>query len=160
MLLIALATALGVTVPPLEPETNSSSDSAQLAEVMHVADGDTITVRIDNKEERVRYIGIDTPEIKHNEKPAECYGDVAKMRNESLVLGQTVTLQRDREDRDTYGRLLRYVYVDDIFINQLLLEEGYATALPIKPNTQHASDFAQIQRTAKADKLGLWGTCQ
>lgn len=144
--------------------TTSTSESDPLpteatqAVVTHVVDGDTIDVRIDGTEYRVRYIGIDTPEPYREGKP-ECYSFEASNRNIELVEGREVTLVADKENTDRYDRLLRYVYVDDVFINAKLIEEGYATTLQIKPNTSHAKEFRQLADQAKQSGTGLWGAC-
>lgn len=121
--------------------------------VVAVVDGDTIEVE---GGERVRYIGIDTPEstVEH-----ECYGEEAKSRNRELVEGKHVRLLADAEDRDKYGRLLRYVYVGDEFINLALANEGFATQLTIPPNVAHADTFREAVAAAEEAGRGLWGGC-
>ncbi|MFM2381515.1 MAG: hypothetical protein RLZZ76_282 [Candidatus Parcubacteria bacterium] len=130
-----------------------------VAEVVSVVDGDTIKVQIGGREETVRYIGIDTPEPYRDGEPA-CFSREATKRNTELVEGNEVRLVSDHEDEDKYGRLLRYVYVGDVFVNQTLIEEGYAKKLSIYPNTEHAAEFARIQSEAKEEKKGLWGACE
>jgi len=139
--------------PALEPA------AAVAAEVVTVVDGDTIKVLIDGVEETVRYIGIDTPEPYRDAQPA-CYSQEATDRNRALVSGQTVSLLADVEDRDRYDRLLRYVYIDGIHINEVLVLEGYATTLTIEPNTTQANALQQAQDTAQANAAGLWSACQ
>lgn len=136
----------------------SASEGIELVEVIEVIDGDTIRVLIDGEVESVRYIGIDTPEPYRDGKPA-CYSQEASVRNQELVENRFVKLIADVEDKDKYDRLLRYVYVDDLFINEVLVSEGYAKTLPIKPNTKHAREFKELQDTAKERGLGLWGEC-
>jgi micrococcal nuclease len=130
----------------------------ELAQVLSVVDGDTIRVQLNGVEETVRYIGIDTPEPYRDGEPA-CYSGEASRRNTELVAGREVRLVPDAEDRDRYERLLRYVYVDDVFVNKQLLEQGYATTLTIRPNTQFASAFATIEVNARAAGVGLWSAC-
>ncbi len=92
--------------------------------VVSVTDGDTIKVRLaDGREEKVRYIGINTPEM---DQP---FGEEAKSANQALVTGREVRLVRDVRERDRYGRLLRYVYVDGLFVNAELVRIGYAQAV-------------------------------
>ena len=129
------------------------------AEVEKVVDGDTIVVRLDGREETIRYIGIDTPEPYRDGDPA-CYSLEASLRNKELVQGKTVRLEADIEERDRYDRLLRYVYMDDVFVNEVLIQEGYAEDLPIKPNTKYASRFADLERQAREGERGVWGTCK
>lgn len=122
--------------------------------VTQVVDGDTIIL---SNGEYVRYTGIDTPEVFPNQ---ECYAQAATERNKQLVEGKEVQLIRDISDRDKWGRLLRYVYVDGIFVNQILVEEGYATAVVYPPDVAHAEDFTSAQNGAKALRKGLWKKCQ
>lgn len=129
------------------------------AQVIHVIDGDTIDVRIAEEVMRVRYIGIDTPEPYAGTAP-ECFAADASAANRSLVAGQTVALVADQEDRDTYNRLLRYVYVDDVLVNAELLRGGFATTLTIPPNTRFARQFAELQATAQNQSRGLWAACE
>ncbi len=150
-LLIFLFPSLGYVTPaPLE-------DSQEVT-VVNVIDGDTIDVSINGEVQRVRYIGVDTPEPDREGEP-ECFGTEASEANKALVANKTVRLVSDVEDKDKYDRLLRYVYVDDIFINAELIKGGYAKALPIKPNTKHAREFKSLQLIAKDLQLGLWGSC-
>ena len=135
------------------------SQHAVTATVVRVVDGDTIVVRIYGAEETVRYIGIDTPEPYRDGEPA-CYSLEASLRNEELLAGKEVTLIPDSEDRDRYDRLLRYVYVDDVFVNEVLVREGYAETLSIPPNDTYAARFAELERTAKVDEIGLWEACR
>lgn len=100
--------------------------------VVNVVDGDTIDVMIAGTIYRVRYIGIDTPEL----SPLECYGPEAKARNEELVLGQIVTMEKDVSETDRYGRLLRYVYQDAAFVNAELVRPtppGHGTSRCSRP---------------------------
>lgn len=129
------------------------------ATVVSVTDGDTIKVRIGNKEETVRYIGIDTPEPYRDGDPA-CFSEEATIRNKELVEGKKVSLVSDSEDKDKYGRLLRYVYVGETFVNRELVKSGYAKTLRIKPNIEFSQEFSELQRTAQQEKRGMWGTCE
>jgi micrococcal nuclease len=128
------------------------------AEVVRVVDGDTIDVLLDGEKVRVRYVGIDTPEPYSEAKP-ECYSKEASDANRRLVEGKTVELVSDVEDKDQYDRLLRYVYADEVFVNKELVRDGFATTLPIRPNTAHASEFRSLELEAKEKDLGLWGAC-
>jgi micrococcal nuclease len=134
--------------------------------VTHVVDGDTIDVRIDGREERVRLIGIDTPETKKPNSPIECYGPEASAFTASILpLGADVRIERDIVGRDDYGRLLGYVHrvgengARDLFVNREIVARGYAVPLAIEPNTVYAGDFAAAARDAESDDLGLWGAC-
>ena len=142
------------------PEAGGGSDSprnsSMRAEVLRVVDGDTIVVSLDGTEERVRYIGIDTPETER----LECYADQATQRNAELVEGTTVGLEFDRELRDRFGRLLAYVEVRGIQINEALVRDGFARTLTIEPNTARAEELAGLEVDAGRAGRGLWGACE
>jgi micrococcal nuclease len=128
--------------------------------VVAVADGDTIRVRLaSGRVERVRYIGIDTPELAHYGAPAECFAARARAFNERLVDGREVSLARDVDERDRYGRLLAYVYAGGTFVNAELVRRGYADVLTVPPNVRYAARFARLARTARRDDRGLWASC-
>jgi micrococcal nuclease len=131
------------------------------ARVVRVVDGDTIRVRIDGRTERVRYIGVDTPESVKPGTPVQCYAKRAAAANEALVAGRTVRLVGDVERRDRYGRLLAYVYrePDGAFVNARLVQDGYARTLTIPPNVAHAREFARLARAAREGERGLWRAC-
>jgi len=121
-----------------------------VALVVDVIDGDTIDVLIDGKIYRVRYIGIDTPESFH---PG---GDIAKAANGKLVLGQHVALVRDVSETDDYGRLLRYVFVEGLFVNFELVRLGYAEAGSWPPDTACYENFKAEEVEARKQRVGLW----
>ena len=125
-------------------------------EVVRVADGDTVRVRIDGgREERVRYIGVDTPEP----TAGECFADEATAANARLVEGRAVRLVPGEERRDRYGRLLAYVYSGDVLVNAALVREGYAQPLPVAPNVRFEDRFARLARDARRAGRGLWASC-
>ena len=121
--------------------------------VVHVVDGDTIDVEIDHIRYPVRYIGIDTPEIAFTE---ETFGSEASIMNSSLVGGKVVTLVKDVSEVDKYGRLLRYVIVDDLFVNYEMVRRGYASAITYPPDVSCAETFRQAEQQARNEHLGLW----
>lgn len=127
--------------------------SSKLYVVAQAVDGDTILL---TNGEYVRYIGIDTPEIFPK---IQCYAQLSTQRNRELVEGKTVRLVRDVSNRDTWGRWLRYVYVDDQFVNQTLVEEGFAKAVIYPPDVAHEQDFTLAQQTAETLRLGRWRGC-
>jgi micrococcal nuclease len=141
-----------------------AAGTLQRATVRRVVDGDTIVVVIDGREERLRYIGIDTPETVRPNTAVECFGREASEANKRLVEGRTVYLERDVSDRDRFGRLLRYVYVDDpsgerLFVNLELVSRGYAQAVTFPPDVRHADTFRAAEREAREAGRGLWGEC-
>jgi micrococcal nuclease len=133
---------------------------ARQATVLRAVDGDTIVVRdADNRTERVRYIGVDTPESVKPNAPVDCYGHEASNFNKQLVTGKTVRLVPDHEPYDKYGRSLAFVYLGGELVQAKLLENGYARTLEIEPNTSKASYFAGLERVAISTNKGLWRAC-
>jgi micrococcal nuclease len=121
---------------------------------VRVSDGDTIRVRLaSGREERVRYIGVDTPER------GDCFSTRASALNARLVEGREVRLERDVEERDRYGRLLAYVYAGDTFVNAELVRRGYAQPLTVPPNVRHEERFRRLARDARRAGSGLWSSC-
>lgn len=132
------------------------------ATIEYVVDGDTVDMIIDGIEERVRLIGIDTPETKKENTPVECFGPEATAFTQSLLPeGTEVYLERDVEGRDIYGRLLAYAYLVDsgVFVNLEIVRQGYAQPLTIPPNVAHTTEFVEAAREAERTNAGLWGTC-
>jgi micrococcal nuclease len=133
--------------------------SSVVAKVIRIVDGDTAVVDLEGHEERLRYIGIDTPESVKPNQPVECYGKEAARRNEQLVAGKRVRLVIGAEPRDHYGRLLAYVHLGELMVNAELVREGYATALTVPPNDRFAAMFRRLEREAQEAGRGLWGSC-
>ena len=162
--LVVLAAACGSGAHPASTPTtvNTILPAAPNATVVRAVDGDTIVVRIRGRTERVRLIGVDTPETKKPNTPIQCYGpEASEFTKEALPPGTSVVIVRDREARDDYGRLLGYVYrsSDGFFINLELAIRGFARPLTIAPNDAHAAEFVAATRAAEAAALGLWGAC-
>ena len=133
-----------------------------LINLPYVVDGDTIDVRIGYKRQRIRILGIDTPETKDPRKPVQCFGREASNHTAQLLPpGTIVRLERDIEEHDAYNRLLVYVWraSDGLFINLDLVAGGYADILSIAPNTAHADEFRAAMNAAKTAPRGLWATC-
>ena len=127
------------------------------ARVTRVVDGDTIHVELGGKDYRLRYIGIDTPETVDPRRPVGCFGAEASERNRQLVEGRTVGLEKDVSETDSFGRLLRYVWVEDQMVNEALVVEGYALAATYPPDVRYSGVFASLQAQAREGKRGLWG---
>ena len=144
--------------------SNSSTiASPNSAPVKHVVDGDTIDIAIGGNTERVRLIGINTPETKHPTKGLECFGPEASAYTQQLLpKGTALRVERDIEARDKYGRLLLYVYIADsnVFVNLDLVLQGYARPMVFEPNTAHKADFAQAATQAELRNVGLWQACR
>lgn len=135
------------------------NDSDETFLVKRVVDGDTI--ELDNGE-KVRYIGINTPESVDPRRKVECFGKEASVYNKELVEGKEVRLERDISERDTYGRLLRFVYLEDgTFVNEVLVREGYAFVSTYPPDVVKQDIFRQAELEARNEKRGLWNasTC-
>jgi micrococcal nuclease len=127
--------------------------------VTSVVDGDTIEVAWRGRVERVRLLGVDTPETVHPARPVECFGPEASAYTRHALLGRRVRLSFDRVRRDDYGRLLAYVEVDGRRFNDELLAGGYARLLVIPPNGAHGRVMLDRELTARTTGRGLWGAC-
>lgn len=134
----------------------AASPSALDGVVVRVVDGDTIRVRLGDEVERVRYIGVNTPEVHHPRKGEEPGGREAMAINDGLVAGRQVRLELDVQPRDRYGRLLAYVWVGDVMINAELVRMGYAQVMTVPPNVRYQELFLKLQREARALRRGLW----
>src|SRR5690606_5579114 len=116
-------------------------------------DGDTV---ITTEGERIRYIGIDTPETVHPYKSVEFYGKEASNQNKELVSGKTVELEKDISDTDRYGRTLAYLWLGDQMVNATLVREGFAYAYTYPPDVKYSDYFVYLQQLARSNKAGLW----
>lgn len=129
--------------------------------VVDVVDGDTIKVEVDGEVFTVRYIGIDTPETVHPTVPIEWMGPEASAANSALVAGQNVVLEKDVSETDQYGRLLRYVWLEQtgrwLLVNFELVRLGYANSSSYPPDVLYQDLFRQAEREASAAGIGLWG---
>jgi micrococcal nuclease len=126
--------------------------------VVRVIDGDTIKVLINGKEENVRFLLVDTPETSHPRMNGpQPYGKEAKELMENLLEGGTVELEMDVSERDRYGRLLAYLYVNGVSVQEELLRNGLARVAYIyPPNTRYVDDFQAIQKKAQEEGVGIW----
>lgn len=162
-LLAVLALAgCGPAPPAGEIGGSVAEDDTGNATLERIVDGDTIIVDVGGTRERVRLLGIDTPESVAENRPVECYGpDASAYLTALLEPGAELQLIRDIEPRDQYDRLLAYVVriEDELFVNLDLVEKGYADALSYAPNLAYADAFEDAARRAAADGVGLWGAC-
>jgi micrococcal nuclease len=127
-----------------------------------VVDGDTLDVALAGRTERVRLLGIDTPESVKPDTPVQCFAKEASARLQALLpVDSPVRLVRDVEERDRFGRLLAYVYrqPDGLFVNLDLVRGGYAQVLTFPPNLAHATELERASREARRSSRGLWGSC-
>ena len=136
----------------------TASDSFETAKVVRVIDGDTIIIDRGQGEERLRYLGVDTPETVHPSQPTGCFGRESAQFNQALVEGKTVRLERDISDVDRYDRLLRYVYVEDVLVNLALVQGGYAQVVTYPPDVRYVETFRTAETAARSQQLGLWGS--
>ncbi len=145
----------GTTVPdkPIAPPGTYN--------VVRFDDGDTIVVDMAGTEEKVRFIGVDTPEVHDPRKAVQCFGKAASEHTKKLIDAGPVRLEADplSSNRDRYNRLLRYIYLaDGTLVNQAIIEQGYGFAYLSFPFTK-SDAFAQAQTTAREQNRGLWSSC-
>lgn len=140
----------------LEEDLNTTENIVCLVE--RVVDGDTFEIRYQNKKEKVRLIGIDTPESVHPDASKNSdYGKKASDYMKELIEGKRVTLEWDTQVRDKYGRLLAYVYLENgEMVNSLLLKQGYAQIATYPPNVKYVEMFTQLQKEARQNEKGFW----
>ena len=124
------------------------------SEVRFVYDGDTVVLE-DGR--RVRYLGIDAPEMGFDGEPPEFLAESARSFNENAVLGVPVRLEFDRERKDHHGRWLAYVHLPDgRMLNAELLRRGLARVLAVRPNLKHFDRLLEVQREAMGNRAGVW----
>ena len=166
LLLIFFALVMGCTsnasqnpevkLPATEPNEKNSSSNLIKYKVIRVIDGDTVELK---NGERLRYNDIDTPETVHPSKPVECYGPQASAKNKDLVEGKIILVELGNPTKDRYGRLLGYVYIEDLFVNAELVRGGYAEVNSYGNPGSKLSNLLDIEKNAKESMKGLWGAC-
>jgi micrococcal nuclease len=124
--------------------------------VVSITDGDTFRIELNEEVRIVRLIGMDTPEL----RPLECFGNEALAELERLIENQQVVLEKDVRNTDRYGRLLRYVYVGDIFVNKHLVLEGFASTASFPPDIKYQEQLIEAEREARENGRGLWTACR
>lgn len=143
------------------PQTYASQPSP--FKVLRVVDGDTIIVDVRGNKERVRLLGIDTPEDVAPDRPVQCFGREAADKLKSFVENRSVLLVDDRTqgNRDDYHRLLRYVYLPDgkrTFVNGEMVKQGYARSFRYY-HTLEQEKFNGLEEEARKKRLGMWEKC-
>lgn len=128
--------------------------------VIKIFDGDTIEVKCNDGIYKVRLIGIDTPETHKPNTPVQCYGEEATEFAERIFSHKLVKLEKDIKDKDVYDRLLRYVWIGDLMINEIIAKQGYAYILTIPPNVKYTEVFKKATAQARENNLGLWNECK
>lgn len=160
-LLIAKKTGITKIAPKIQNTVKDIKPTPNYGErikVTKVIDGDTIELE---NGERLRYIGIDTPEKNDPRKPIQCFAEAASKKNKELVEGKMIKFYKDVNTRDKYGRLLGYVYRDDdLFVNLELVRQGYAFSYTYPPDISKQVDFREAERKAREQKIGLWSKCE
>ncbi len=150
-------------VVPSVASTIVANNPQILYEVVKVIDGDTIDVDIGGQTKRIRLIGINTPETVDPRKLVECFGREASEKAKSILSGKRVVLESDpsQDERDKYGRLLRYVFLEDgTNFNFLMIRYGYAYEYTYDLPYRYQAEFKQAQKEAEENKAGLWASCQ
>jgi len=165
VLIISILTQFIVPNPAKQIKSKPSPllSAPNFSKVTRVIDGDTIEIETGQK---VRYIGIDTPELHSPKKEVQCFAQEAFLKNKELVEGKVIKLEKDVSETDKYGRLLRYVYLQEknsstaaIFVNNYLVDNGYAYAASFPPDIKFADLFRQSQEKARTSIFGLWNNC-
>lgn len=160
---VAASSVLVATISPHINLPKAATIQPGFYRVVSVSDGDTFSVDMDGRTEKVRMIGVDTPETVKPNSPTECFGKAASDHTKHSLSDQTVRLEADpiNQNRDRYNRLLRYVYLEDgTLYNKQLIAEGYGFAYLSFPFTK-ADEFREAQKTAREQGKGLWGIdCQ
>lgn len=141
----------------IEKDGENQTANTEEYKVVRVVDGDTIVVNFNGKEEKVRFIGVDTPESVHPDKSKNTEEGVrASEYTKERLLNKNVKLEFDVQERDKYGRLLAYVYIEGNMYNKELLEKGYAKVATYPPNVKYVDEFKELQKNARAEKMGIW----
>lgn len=147
----------------VDPKSQKASAEECTATIVRVVDGDTFVVRRkgSRKDERLRLIGVDTPESVHSDKTRNTkWGKKASQYSKKKLTGKTVKLEFDRQETDVYGRTLAYLYVKEkgeyVMYNKTLVSKGYARAVCYEPNHKYKKVFNKLQKTAKKKKIGFW----
>lgn len=160
---VALATA--VPAPEAPDASGGPVGPVERGRVVRVADGDTITIEIGARRERVRYVGVDAPEVANtgSGSPAECGADAATDANNDLVENAELVLERDATDRDRFGRLLRHPWIivdgEWLHVSEELVRIGAIEARTFEPDTLHDRRLDRAERVARDAGAGIWGSC-
>lgn len=161
MIIVLLTLAISSNWWPSNTTGVLGTSQPGLYRVTEVFDGDTIAVDMNGKKEKIRMIGVDTPETHDPRKAVQCFGESASSFSREKLLNKEVRLEADptNQNRDRYDRLLRYVYLpDNTLINAELISEGYGFAYTSFP-FQKSDEFRELQRLAQEENRGLWSSC-
>ena len=147
-----------------EPTLSGATSTVGTYPVSRIVDGDTIHILKDDKNVSVRFIGVDTPETVDPRRPVECFGEAASAEVARLLDGKRVRIETDSSqgEYDAYGRLLAYVHIDDLFVNEHLIAEGFGYEYTYIRPYAYQRAFQLAEARAAAEKKGLWaaGVCE
>jgi endonuclease YncB( thermonuclease family) len=149
-------TVVELQEPPGKDKSQTLQSESEFATVVRVVDGDTLVI---DGGRRLRLIGIDAPESVHPNRPVACFGKESSDFAKQLLEGKTVRLVKDVSETDRFGRLLRYVWIDGLFVNEHLVKEGYATAVTYPPDVKYQEEFRAAEKEARENNKGLWHYC-
>ena len=168
-ILLAISISSCEEIPNENQARTIEKDQAyEKAKVLYAADGDTIWVDIDGKEEKIRFVGINTPELARDEKPAEFMAEEAKNFTSNTLRDKEIYLEKDITDRDKYDRMLRYIWlekpvanptkedIEEKTLNGILVKEGYAYSNYYKPDIKYQKHLDNIEKSAQDKGLGIW----
>ena len=158
-MLVLVAVVVAVSLLGWRLGAARSEGDSSTVRVIAVVDGDTLDVLWAARRERVRLLGVDTPETVDPHRPVGCFGPEASAFTHRRLQGRDVRLRFDRQRRDRFGRLLAFVEVDGRRFNDELLAGGYARLLVIPPNGRYARVMLDRELEARSARRGLWGAC-
>jgi len=166
LLLLVLLPCAACTGRPYYPGGEIACSEQTRIRVEEAVDGDTVDIEYldgsrQGSSDRVRLIGIDTPEVDHDGEDHDCYGLLAWQATIDLVVGEAAWMTFDEECSDDYGRTLGYIWRDSdgLFVNRRLVEDGFARACPYSPNTTFSEHLADAEQAAREAELGRWSAC-
>jgi micrococcal nuclease len=155
--LAACGTQLGTQPDKVQQKVETGSSKRFPVKLIKVIDGDTIKITINNNDETVRFLLIDTPESVHPTKPVQPFGKEASNFTKKMMINGSTEIELDVSERDKYGRLLAYVYVDGRSVQEALLREGLArVAYVYAPNIKYVDEYRKIQSEAQKKEKGIW----
>ncbi len=161
LILALVITVIGLSYNKQPPPEVLGTVAPGYYRVEHFDDGDTITINMQGKLEKIRFVGVDTPETQDPRKPVQCFGQAASAFTKNLIGSDPVRLESDElsSNRDRYKRLLRYVYIPDGRLVQAeILKQGYGFAYLSFPFTK-SEEFRNYGEQARTEKKGLWSSC-
>lgn len=144
-------------IPEIKSAVTETIQKSEDVYINRVVDGDTVEMEGGIK---IRYIGVNTPETKDPRRGVECFGEEAFQFNKNLIEGKKVTLEKDISDKDKYGRLLRYVWLEGVLVNEELVKQGFASVATYPPDVKYYQRLLNAQNYAKDNQLGLWIKCK